>query len=348
MTSASVRRASASSERALAIAAALVTVALWASAFVGIRSAGRDLDPGPLALLRLLVGFVALSTMMLVRREGLPSRAALRGIAVCGVLWFGVYNLALNDAERHLDAGTAAMLVNVGPVLIALLAAAILREGLPRRLLAGCLVAFAGAAVIGLATSRTGIAAGWGAVLCVIAAGAYAIGVIAQKPALAHASPLQTTWLACTIGAVVCLPFVPSLVEELRSARGGPIGWAIYLGAFPTAVGFATWAYALARTTAGRMGATTYLVPPLAILFSWTLLGETPSGLALAGGALCLAGVSITRGSWTLRRRPLRPSEAALGDDRSAASDGGSWPTRARGRRGEADARRGRPRSTRR
>jgi drug/metabolite transporter (DMT)-like permease len=69
----------------------------------------------------------------------------------------------------------------------------------------------------------------------------------------------------------------------------------VYLGAFPTGVGFLTWAYALSRTTAGRMGATTYLVPPIAILIGWALLAEAPETLAFLGGALCLGGVVITR-----------------------------------------------------
>jgi drug/metabolite transporter (DMT)-like permease len=56
-----------------------------------------------------------------------------------------------------------------------------------------------------------------------------------------------------------------------------------------------TWAYALSKTTAGRMGATTYLVPPIAILIGWALLDESPEALAFLGGALCLAGVVITR-----------------------------------------------------
>ena len=63
----------------------------------------------------------------------------------------------------------------------------------------------------------------------------------------------------------------------------------------PTAIGFIAWGYALSRTTAGRMGSTTYLVTPIAILLGWLLLGETPPALALAGGVLCLAGVAITR-----------------------------------------------------
>ena len=153
-----------------------LTVALWASAFVAIRYADRELSPGALALGRLLVGSVALGLLVLARRERLPSGRELVGIAVCGVLWFGLYNVALNAAETRVDAGTAAMLVNVGPILIAIFAGVILHEGFPSRLFAGCLVSFTGALVIGIATSRHGLHEILGAVLCLVAAFAFAGG----------------------------------------------------------------------------------------------------------------------------------------------------------------------------
>jgi drug/metabolite transporter (DMT)-like permease len=279
----------------VALVAALVTVVLWASAFVGIRAAGEDLSPGALSLGRLAVGSALLGVFVLVQRERLPGRRELPLLVVCGVLWFGLYNITLNEAEQRIDAGTASMLVNVGPVLIALLAGVVLREGFPRMLVVGCAIAFTGAVVIGLATSERGVAAGWGAVLCVAAAAFYAGGVISQKPLLSRASPLQVTWLAATVGLVVCLPFAPSLVDGIEHADRSSIAWMVYLGAFPTAIGFLTWAYALSRTTAGRMGATTYLVPPIAIAIGWAMLGEAPEALAFLGGALCLGGVVVAR-----------------------------------------------------
>lgn len=279
----------------MALVAALVTVVLWASAFVGIRAAGEDLSPGALSLGRLAVGSALLGVFVLLQRGRLPGRRDWPGIVVCGVLWFGLYNLALNAAEQRVDAGTAAMLVNVGPILIALLAGWLLREGFPRALVAGCAVAFAGAVVIGLATSERGVGASWGAVLCVAAAAFYAGGVVAQKPLLSRASALHVTWLAATVGLVVCLPFAATLADEVGDADASSVAWMVYLGVFPTAIGFLTWAYALSRTTAGRMGATTYLVPPIAILVGWALLGESPEAFAFLGGALCLGGVVITR-----------------------------------------------------
>jgi drug/metabolite transporter (DMT)-like permease len=278
-----------------ALVAALATVTLWASAFVGIRSAGHVLSPGGLALGRVLVSSVVLSALAFVRREALPSRRDLVVIAVYGLLWLGVYSVVLNEAERRVDAGTAAMLVNLGPILIAVLAGLLLREGFPRTLLLGCAIAFAGTAIIGVATSNTSATAGWGALLCLVAAFAYASAVIVQKPVVARVSGLQVTWLASIAATIACLPFAPQLGHQLSSADTGVILWTVYLGVFPTAIGFALWAYALRRTTAGRLGAMTYLAPPIAILLSWLLLGETPALLAIAGGVLCLGGVVLAR-----------------------------------------------------
>ncbi|MEV0535414.1 DMT family transporter [Kitasatospora sp. NPDC050463] len=280
-----------------ALAAASTTVVLWASAFVAIRSAGEHFGPGSLALGRLLVGAVALLGLLVYRREGLPPRAAWPGTVTSGVLWFGMYMVVLNWGEKEVDAGTAAMLVGIGPVLIALLGGWLLREGLPPRLLAGMAVALAGAVVVGLSMSGGGGSSVRGIVLCLLAAVAYAAGVVSQKPALRHASALQVTTFGCLIGAVACLPFAPQLVSDLAAAPPSATLDVVYLGLFPTALAFTTWAYAVSRTTAARMGATTYSVPTLVVLMAWLLLGEAPAPLALAGGALCLAGVAVSRRS---------------------------------------------------
>ena len=283
----------------LALAAAGVTVVLWASAFVSIRSAGAAYSPGALALGRLLAGALVLGCVLLIRREGLPPRAAWRGILISGLLWFGVYMVVLNWGEQEVDAGTAAMVVNIGPILIALLGARFLKESLPPRLVAGMAVSFAGAVAVGLSMSSDSgsgaHASVLGVVLCLVAAAAYAGGVVAQKPALAHGSALQVTTFGCLVGAVACLPFAGQLVEEAGRAPLSATLNMLYLGVFPTALAFTTWAYALARTTAGRMGATTYAVPALVVLLAWLFLGELPGPLTLAGGALCLAGVAVSR-----------------------------------------------------
>lgn len=292
----------------MTLGAISTTVAAWASAFVVIRWAGESFSPGPLALGRLLVGSLALGALILARRRWVaPSRREWVLLVLCGLAWFGVYNVSLNAAEQHLDAGTTAMLANIGPILIALFAGLLLGEGFPHWLLVGAGVAFAGTLMIGAATASEGNADLLGASLAVLSAVAYAIGVLAQKPVLRRLPALQVTWLACTIGAVACLPYAPDLFDDAAAASTAQLGGLLYLGLVPTALAFVTWAYALARTDAGRLGVTTYLVPPLTILAGWLLLDEAPAILALAGGVVCLAGVALSR-----RRSNLRVRAAAV------------------------------------
>lgn len=291
----------------LGLAAMAITVVAWASAFVVIRGVGDELDPGPLALGRLLIGTAALGVALaLSGRWVRPTRREWLLVGLCGLAWFAAYNISLNAAEQRVDAGTTAMLVNIGPILIAGLAGVVLGEGFPRWLMFGALLACAGTVLIGVATARGNHRDLLGILLCLLAAVSYAIGVVAQKPALRRLPALQVTWLACLVGAVVCLPYLPSLGREVHAADSVTVGGLVYLGLVPTALAFSTWAYALARTNAGRLGVSTYLVPPLAILLSWALLGQTPARLALGGGLVCLLGVALSRRG-TSREAPSRP-----------------------------------------
>ena len=278
----------------LVIGAVGFTVVAWASAFVAIRSAGESFSPGPLSVIRLGVAALCLGIVVAVRRERLPGRGELAGVLVCGVSWFGVYNLVLNAGERRVDAGTAAMIVYIGPILIALLAGHVLHEGFPRMLLIGCGVSFLGVVLIAVAVSD-GIKLGSGVLLCLLAALTYAIGVVAQKPVLARRSALSITFSGAVIGLLVCLPFSHNLAGELRAAPASAIAWSVYLGVVPTAFAFTTWAYALSRTTAGRMASASYMVPALAVLMGWLILGETPAALAILGGAVVLMGVIVAQ-----------------------------------------------------
>lgn len=279
-----------------ALAAVGFTVLAWASAFVGIRAVAVHYEPGPLTLGRLLVGSLVLGAGLVVTRRWVwPTRREWALVVLCGIAWFGIYNLSLNAAEQRIDAGTTAMLVNVGPILIALFAGLLLGEGFPRWLVIGALVAFGGAVLVGAATSNASGSDLLGVVLSLVAAVTYAIGVLSQKLALRRLSGLQVTWLACTVGAVATLPFAPGLLTGLAAAPATATAGLLYLGAVPTALAFSTWAYALARMDAGRLGVSTYLVPPITILMSAALLGEAPPLLAIAGGAVCLVGVGLSR-----------------------------------------------------
>jgi len=303
----SVQSVATSSDGRKAAIAAGVTVIVWSSAFIVIRDVGPTLSPAPLALIRLAVAAVALTGIVAVtrrpaRREPWSMQSA--GLIVAyGVVWLAGYTVALNAGERHIDAGTAALLVNLAPLMIALAAGRLLGEGYPRALIVGSLIALGGVAVIAMDSSSGGD--GIGVVFCVMAAVFFTAGMLIQKVILRGVDGLTATWLACVAGTIALAPWTPQLIDELRTASAGAVAGAIYLGLFPTAIGFVAWGYALRRTDAGRLSATTYTVPAVSVLMSWLLLAEAPTAFGLVGGAICLLGVAISR------RRP-RPAPLAV------------------------------------
>ncbi|HSE72113.1 MAG TPA: DMT family transporter [Nocardioidaceae bacterium] len=293
--------------RALPVLAAATTLVLWASAFVAIRHLGSDVPPGALSLGRLAVGSVALGVIVALRRPVWPRRRDWPGLVAIGLLWYALYNIALNASETRIDAGTASILIQVAPILMTVLAVVFLRERVSKYVGPGLAIAFAGVVLISFATSN-GADRDWlGVVLALVAALAYAVSMIIQKPLMSRLPAITVTWVACTVGAVACLPFAGDLVDVTRHASVGTVWWVVYLGVFPTAIAFTTWAFALSHMTASSLGSTTYLVPPITVVMGWLLLDEVPPALAFVGGALCLAGVALTRRKPGARRETDRP-----------------------------------------
>lgn len=307
MTTGATRPADAS-PGLLPLAAAGTTLVLWASAFVGIRHLGETVPPGALSLARLVVMVLALLVLMKGRVSRLPTRTEWPLILVGGASWFGIYNLALNEAERRIDAGTAALVIQIGPILVGLLAAIFLGELLTRWLLIGMTVGFAGVVLIAVATSTGSNGDLPGVLLAVLAALTFAIGVLTQKRLLSTMGPLELTFWYAVVGTVVCLPWAGQTVRVVSEAPPDTLWWIVYLGVFPSAIAFTTWAYALSHSPAGTFAQSTFLVPFITTLMAWLLLAEVPPAMAFVGGALCIVGVLLARRS----PRPEVPAVAPV------------------------------------
>src|SRR3954451_12267631 len=165
----------------LAALALVTTIVLWASAFAGIRVALRAFSPEHLSLLRLGVASAGLAVIAEARRGvRLPARGAWGRLVVFALAGMTAYQLLLNAGEVTVPAGTASLLVNVSPLVAAILAVTLLAERLSARARAGIALGFGGATVVAL--SRGG---GFGfdarALLVLGAAVAQATFFVAQK-----------------------------------------------------------------------------------------------------------------------------------------------------------------------
>lgn len=274
--------------------AALLTMVFWASSFVVIRGAADHYSPGPMSLLRMGAAVVALSVWMLFRAPRFPrSKMSWVIVLIWGVAWFAGYSVILNAAERTIDAGTAAMVVNIAPLIVAIFAGLFLGEGLPWKLVAGIAVSLAGIALITIA-SFSGVITIGGLILSLTAAVLYAASVLLQKHFLSRDDSVTVTWSGILAGTLACLIFTPDLITEVAEAPMDITLQVIYLGVVPTAIAFNLWGYAIRFLPAGILSSSSLLVPAIVVFLAWLILGEVPPPLAALGGTLCLLGAALT------------------------------------------------------
>jgi drug/metabolite transporter (DMT)-like permease len=89
------------------------------------------------------------------------------------------------------------------------------------------------------------------------------------------------------------LPLAPGLPGAIGSAPSEALLAVGFLDVGASAIGFVTWAYACASVDVSVAAATLYAVPVVAFSAGWLWLGEKPAPMALAGGAIALAGVAV-------------------------------------------------------
>jgi drug/metabolite transporter (DMT)-like permease len=277
---------------ALVVAALTGTVFLWASSYSAIRVGLDTFGPGQVALARLAVASLVLAPYALAARMRFPDKRDLPAVVLCGFLAFGVYHVVLNYGQITVSAGAASILIGTAPIFTALWATAFLGEHLRAWGWVGFAMGLFGATLVSVGEGG-GFGLDPGALLVLLAAICVSVYFVLQKPYLAKYGALPFTTYAIWVGTLISLFFLPGLVAQAGAASAGSLVSMLYLGVFPTALGYVTYAYAFSRMPASRAVSFLYLIPVMAYLIAWVWLGEVPATLSVVGGGVALSGVVI-------------------------------------------------------
>ena len=309
------------SQRLRAIAALVVTVILWGSAFIGIRAVIRSdaFSPGQLSFARLAIAAMLLGVLVAARGGiRIPERRDWLAFFALGATGQMLYQLLLNTGERTVDGGTASLLVAVAPMLAALAAVAMLGERLTVLGWVGTALAFAGAATIAI-SSGASFGGGTGILLVIAATAMWATYLVLQKTLAGRYDPLELTAWPMWVGALLLAPFAGGLRQALATAPWTAIAAVVWLGAFCSVAAFMTWAYAIRRLPVTVATSALYTVPVAAFVIGVVFLGETPPASALLGGVLAICGVALVQFLGRPAAAPHAEIELAVAEQVDAA-----------------------------
>lgn len=269
-----------------------VTIGAWASAFPAIRAGLAGFGPLELGAARFAIAALPAALFLIVTRPQLPRLGEAWRFVTGGLFFVCLYTILLNFGELTVSAGPASFIINVNPIITALLAIAFLGERFGLWSWAGTLLSFFGIGLIALGEG-TAMQFDWGALLILGAAFCNSITTIVQKPLFKTHKPLTVSAWNMVLGALFLAPALPSAWAQSETASNEALFAAIYLGIVPSLIAYATWTIVLSRLPASRASNFMYCVPPVATLLGFVWLGEVPSALGIVGGILALGGVAL-------------------------------------------------------
>lgn len=282
----------------------ILTMAIWGGTFIAGRIAVQTMGPLSVAFCRFAIASLTLLGLSYGLDGKLPrlQRRHLPWILLLGFSGVFFYSIFFFGGLQTTEAGRAALIVALNPVVIALVASLIFKEPLTPLKLAGIGTSLVGAAII---ISKGDLAAllshgiGRGDLLMLGCVASWVVYTLTGKRVMQNVSPLVATTYACIVGtaALSGLALREGLVKNwMQVAPGAWIG-VLYLGVLGTAAGFLWYYQGVKAIGSAKASIFINLVPVFAIAFAALFLGEPITLPLVLGGSLVVTGVYLTNRS---------------------------------------------------
>ena len=279
------------SKETLSYIAAFVTVLVWSSSFTGISIALESFNPEHLALLRFLIASFCLGVLSFFRPLPKIKKRDWPLIIVLSIVGLTGYHLFLNFGQRSLPAATTSFIVSSIPIWVALISFLFKKEQLGIKSWFAILLSFAGV-VITIASKSREFHFEFAAVLVLLAAICTAIRYVFQIPLLARYGSLSLSIISIWIATLPMLYFSSDLIPSLRQASNSSILATLYIGTFPIFV-YSIWSFATLHISATLVASFLNIIPILATIIAWLILGELPPSMTFVGGFIAILGIFI-------------------------------------------------------
>ncbi|MET8524627.1 DMT family transporter [Micromonospora sp. NPDC005172] len=279
---------------------------LWGSSFLWIKLALRGFNPVQIVFARLLLGFVVLTPIALSRGLRFPRERPVWGhLLVAALVSNAVPYVLFGIGEETVGSNVAGVLNATTPLWTLLIAFLVgIDRAVTVKKAAGFALGFLGVVVIFSPWESASEIASWGGLACLAAAASYGLGYVYMGRFLTGRGIPPLMLSAAQLGAATVLLglTLPWAGLEAPTWRLEAVASLLVLGVLGTGA-----AYVLNYRIIDDEGPTaasvvTYLLPIVAVILGGIFLHEAVTVAIVAGIALVLAGVTLTRKRSTEKR----------------------------------------------
>lgn len=292
---------------ALAYAALTTAAIVWGGSIVGQKVALGSFSAVEVSVFRGLGALLILLPLWWLQ-DGNKATLSLKDVVILFGLGLGVLgnHLLTLFGLRHIGASAAGVIIGASPVITAFLSSLLIRDVPFRTVLPGCMVSFAGVALVS-DTNPSGVEAGrpWlGGALIVLGLVSWALYTVGSRRIMQRLSPLTINWTTLFFSMLLQIPLLWTdnkvIADGLQAVSVSAWLALFYLIVFATALGQQTWLLGVRGVGPSRAGVFVNLIPVSALVFAAVVLGDRVRPREVMGIMLILAGV------WLVNRQPPR------------------------------------------
>ncbi len=276
----------------------LVVIFCWSTPFTATSIGLQGFSPYSMALLRFIFASVLLIIIGIIKKLPLPKWKDVPELAAFGLVYFVLYNLTLNNAQKTIPASITSIFFAFGPAVVLIMASVMMKERIPGFSILGLAIAIFGVLCIILRNGFGKIVFGPEYFWLIGAIFFSSLGTILQKHLVERFTSLEVMVYSMPLAVIMMMWALPGLIRELPAAPAKSIFAVFYLGSVPGLLGLVVWGEILKRIPAGEAEVFLCADTPGAVLVAWILLGEKPGAIVWFGLLIIILGMfMVSRGS---------------------------------------------------
>ena len=283
-----------------------LAMSFWAGSWVSAKILAADTNPFLVIFWRFVLTFLSFLPVLIIRIRH-QNRPELKGVlyTLGAAVFLSAYNILFLTGLQAAMAGKAGVIVTtVNPLLTFILSSIIFRQIVRIDQKIALLIGLCGGIVLMEPwTFQQGALSDSSNLYFLGCAFCWSSLTILSQQAQKNLTALWYNTLLYPIAALMIIPLLPDNALGMTAAISSA-GWLniVFLAIFAGSLGAGLYFLAAQKLGAATASTMTFLVPVLALLLSWIILGEVPHLATIAGGGLSITAVLMINGKIRVRR----------------------------------------------